>query len=488
MTWLRRLSRDSGVRIVAAVVAYVAVALAALAGVVLAALSEDQRADLVDVLGDQVPTLVIGAVVALAGLTALLLRGPGAYPRGARRMTGDVQVLLTANPHHRVDPQGPPELVALAGVVNELADRREAAEGDVAASVAAAGAEVERERDLLAALMADLDVAVLVCSPAGRLLLYNAAARALLGDQAMLGLGRSVFAIVDRTVVTDALARIAGGAATVRTPTGLPDGRRTAVRVSPARDTGFVLVLDDPEHLSGPPTTATVRTGVAARSQPVSYGFDLLDGEEVPISRNASLDRLAYTVLDLETTGFHAEAGDAVVAVGAVHVLGGRLRQHDVFEQLVDPRRPIPATATAVHGITDEMVRGQPRLEQVLPELARFAEGRVLVGHNVAFDLGFLRPYEERTGVRLDAPVLDTLLLSAALHPDHDKHSLEAVAERLGVDVTGRHTALGDALVTGEVLVRQLALLESRGVRTLGEALDLTRATLDGWQDERRGG
>ena len=220
MTWLRRLSRDSGVRIVAAVVAYVAVALAALAGVVLAALSEDQRADLVDVLGDQVPTLVIGAVVALAGLTALLLRGPGAYPRGARRMTGDVQVLLTANPHHRVDPQGPPELVALAGVVNELADRREAAEGDVAASVAAAGAEVERERDLLAALMADLDVAVLVCSPAGRLLLYNAAARALLGDQAMLGLGRSVFAIVDRTVVTDALARIAGGAATVRTPTG----------------------------------------------------------------------------------------------------------------------------------------------------------------------------------------------------------------------------------------------------------------------------
>lgn len=486
MSLLRRLLRDSGARIVAAVVAYVAVALAALAVVVLAALSEDRRAELLEVLGGQVPTLVIGAVVALAGLTALLLRGPGAYPRAARRMTGDVQVLLGPNPRHRVDAQGPPELVALAGAVNELATRRASAEGDVAASVAAARSEVERERDLLAALMADLDVAVLVCSSAGRLLLYNAAARALLGDEAMLGLGRSVFAIVDRAVVTDALARIARGAATVRTPTELPDGRRTAVRVSPARDTGFVLVLDDPEHLSGPPPAATVRAGAAAAPpQPASYDFDLPDGEELPVSRDALLSGLAYTVLDLETTGFHAEAGDAVVAVGAVHVVGGRLRPHEVFEQLVDPRRRIPETATAVHGITDEMVRGQPPLEQVLPQLARFAEGRVLVGHNIAFDLGFLRLYEERTGVRLDAPVLDTLLLSASLHPGHDQHSLEAVAERLGVDVTGRHTALGDALVTGEVLVRQLALLESRGVRTLGEALDLTGRTLAAWQDER---
>lgn len=482
MSRLRRLAGDSGVRIVVAVVAYVALALASLAVVVLAALDGDQRAELVDVLGSQLPTLVLGGVMALAGLTVLLLRGPGAYPRAARRMTGDVEVLLTANPDHRVDPQGPPELGALAAAVNALAARRAAVEGD---GVASAGAELERERDLLAALMADLDVAVLVCSPAGRLLLYNAAARTLLGDEAVLGLGRSVFAIVDRAVVTDALARIAQGAATVRIPTELPDGRRTAVRVSLARATGFVLVLDDPEHLSGPPDTATVRAGDVVPPRPVAYDFDLLDGEEVVVGPDALLSGLSYTVLDLETTGFHADAGDAVVAVGAVHVVGGRLRPHEVFEQLVDPRRPIPETSTAVHGITDEMVRGQPPLEQVLPQLARFAEGRVLVGHNVAFDLGFLRPYEERTGVRLDAPVLDTLLLSAALHPDHEKHSLEAVAERLGVDVTGRHTALGDALVTGEVLVRQLALLDSRGVQTLGEALDLTRAILDGWKDER---
>jgi DNA polymerase-3 subunit epsilon len=148
-----------------------------------------------------------------------------------------------------------------------------------------------------------------------------------------------------------------------------------------------------------------------------------------------------------------------------------------VFERLVDPGRHVPAASTEVHGITTAMVEGQPRIEQVLPLFARFCEDAVLVGHNVGFDLSFLRAAEPRTGVRFAQPVLDTLLLDAALHPDHESHSLEAVAERLGVDVIGRHTALGDALVTAEVFVRLLALLQQRGTTTLGEALAASRAT-----------
>jgi DNA polymerase-3 subunit epsilon len=102
----------------------------------------------------------------------------------------------------------------------------------------------------------------------------------------------------------------------------------------------------------------------------------------------------------------------------------------------------------------------------------------VLVGHNVGFDMQFLRLKEARTGVRFTQPVLDTLLLDAAIHPDHDDHSLEAIAERLGVEVLGRHTALGDALVTGEVFLGLMTLLQQRGVSTLGEALAAARATL----------
>jgi len=130
-----------------------------------------------------------------------------------------------------------------------------------------------------------------------------------------------------------------------------------------------------------------------------------------------------------------------------------------------------------VHGITTEMLRGQPTIDQALPRFARYAEDTVLVGHNVGFDMRFLELEQERTGIRFTQPVLDTLLLDAAVHPDYDEHSLEAIAARLGVDVVGRHTALGDALVTGEVFTGLLALLERRGIHTLGQALAAARAT-----------
>jgi DNA polymerase-3 subunit epsilon len=79
--------------------------------------------------------------------------------------------------------------------------------------------------------------------------------------------------------------------------------------------------------------------------------------------------------------------------------------------------------------------------------------------------------------VRFDQPVLDTLLLSQVLHPEAESHRLEDIAARFGVDVVGRHTALGDALVTGEVLLRMLPLLAQAGIRTLGEARAASQAT-----------
>jgi DNA polymerase-3 subunit epsilon len=79
--------------------------------------------------------------------------------------------------------------------------------------------------------------------------------------------------------------------------------------------------------------------------------------------------------------------------------------------------------------------------------------------------------------VRFTQPVLDTLLLSALVHPTQDDHRIESIAARLGVPVIGRHTALGDALVTGEIFVKLLPLLAERGVATLGEALEASRQT-----------
>ena len=79
--------------------------------------------------------------------------------------------------------------------------------------------------------------------------------------------------------------------------------------------------------------------------------------------------------------------------------------------------------------------------------------------------------------MRFEQPVLDTLLLSALIHPQQDSHRLEAIAQRLGVPVLGRHTALGDALVTAEVFLRMLPLLQAIGILTLGQALEAARKT-----------
>lgn len=213
-------------------------------------------------------------------------------------------------------------------------------------------------------------------------------------------------------------------------------------------------------------------------SRPEYYDFDLFS-QSGPASAldERRLTELAYTAFDTETTGLEPAAGDEIISIGAVRMLNGRLLVAETFDQLVDPRRPVSAASAKIHGIRSAMLAGQPIIDQVLPAFHQFCEDTVLVGHNAAFDLRFLQLKEARTGLHFIQPVLDTLLLSAVLHRDLGDHQLETIAARFGVAVTGRHTALGDAILTGEIFLRMIPLLAERGIVTLRQAREASERT-----------
>lgn len=213
-------------------------------------------------------------------------------------------------------------------------------------------------------------------------------------------------------------------------------------------------------------------------SRPEYYDFDLFkQTEETRALDDRLLTQLSYTVFDTETTGLEPSAGDEIIQIGAIRVVNGRLLRNETIDQLIDPRRRLTPESIPIHGITEDMLKGQPAIGQVLPAFHEFCEDTVLVAHNAAFDMRFLQLKEASTGIVFRQPVLDTLLLSALLHPNQESHRLEAIAGRLGINVIGRHTALGDAIVTGEIFLKMIPLLAEQNIHTLRQAREAAART-----------
>jgi DNA polymerase-3 subunit epsilon len=213
-------------------------------------------------------------------------------------------------------------------------------------------------------------------------------------------------------------------------------------------------------------------------SRPEFYDFDLFQhSEQADALDERLLSELSYTVFDTETTGLNPAGGDEIIQIGAARIVNGKLLRHEVFDHLVDPGRPVSAASIVIHGITQDMLTGKPRIGEVLPAFHAFAQDTVLVAHNAAFDMRFLQIKEAATGLVFQQPVLDTLLLSAVVHPNQSSHRLEAITERLNVTQRGRHTALGDAMATAEVWLRLIPLLQQKGITTLKQAREAAQKT-----------
>ena len=179
-------------------------------------------------------------------------------------------------------------------------------------------------------------------------------------------------------------------------------------------------------------------------------------------------------VLDTETTGLDPQSGDRIVEIGCLellnHVPTGR---H--FHTYLNPDRPMPAEAFAVHGLSDEHLKDKPRFAAVVEAFLTFLGESPLVIHNAAFDLGFINAELGRLGLTaLPAQrAIDTVHLARKAYPGLPAN-LDALCRRFQIDTSARtqHGALTDAKLLAEVYLqlkggRQpgLALVSSRGAK-----------------------
>lgn len=182
------------------------------------------------------------------------------------------------------------------------------------------------------------------------------------------------------------------------------------------------------------------------------------------------LAALEAVAVDTETTGLET-ATARVVQLGAVAISRCTVPDADGFDTLVDPRMAIPPASTAIHGIDDAMVSEAPAFAPAWASFEAYRDGRPMIGHSIGFDLAVLAAEAGRSGLPWKAPrTLCVRLLGAIANPNLPDQSLDALAAWLGVTVTGRHSAVGDARTAADVFVALVPRLAARGIRTLAEA------------------
>jgi DNA polymerase-3 subunit epsilon len=419
---------------------------------------------------DAMPALVTAGLVAVFGTILVTVMVWLLFDENVARAIDRLSAALRARTHGGVsaglDIEPTRHLGDLGPAAAALCDRlaREQAEGE--ARLAEATQALEDEKAHLSAILSEIPVAIMVVDERRRITLYDRQCVHVLGQVSTLCLGRSVFEYLEPAPLEDALAKLAKAERRNFIDAELPtaDGSGAVrARIRPAaQGRGFMLAMEVDEEVTA--------------ERPLVFDFGLIESETAADIASTPLSALAYVVFDTETTGLDPRA-DEIVQIGAVRALNGRLVSGETYDTYVDPGRPIPPVSSRVHGVTDELVAGAPDVPTAIRTFHGFARDAVLVAHNAPFDMAFLKRREGELDLAFDNPVLDTVLLSAAVFGETEEHTLDAIAERLDVRIEGaaRHTAMGDAVATASVLLKLLPILEARGIATFGDAVAAMR-------------
>lgn len=336
-----------------------------------------------------------------------------------------------------------------------------------AAAVASETARLAAEKDRLTALLTDIPVAMVLVNTAHQIVLYDAQAAQALGQVAPPRLNAFVFDYFQRDPLLAAHAQLVEtGVEVTFKAQGAADLFSFDARLKPLSNGAGYMILIDGAHAEFLPDAM----------RPLTYDFDLLNRTQNHSLDSTPIMALDYAVFDTETTGLLPHK-DEVVQIGAVRVVNGRIVAGEIVNQLVNPAMKIPPASTKVHKISDDMVKDAPDTLTATKGFHDYARDSVIVAHNAPFDMAFMYRYGKLSGLDWDHPIVDTVLLSAVLFGASESHTLDALCDRLGVTIPIelRHTALGDAQATAEVLCKMLPMLTSRGYSTFGEVIEQTR-------------
>ena len=164
-----------------------------------------------------------------------------------------------------------------------------------------------------------------------------------------------------------------------------------------------------------------------------------------------------FVAFDLETTGLSSR-DDRIIEIGAVILKDGQ--EIDRFQTFVDPERQLERKIVELTGITDEMLQGAPKIQEILPKFLEFVGDRVLVAHNSDFDTGFIRAECQRQGLPYRYTAADTLILSQNLLQHLSKFKLDIVSNALNLPDFNHHRAGDDAMTCGLIMTKLMAMLE----------------------------
>ncbi len=199
----------------------------------------------------------------------------------------------------------------------------------------------------------------------------------------------------------------------------------------------------------------------------VIYGLEcyLLD-DNTPIVYDIKEHSLEddFVVFDIETTGLNPQQ-DRITEIGAVKVRNGQVV--DRFSAFVNPGVPIPSFIVKLTGITEDMVKDAPPIEQVLNEFMEFIQGSVLVAHNANFDVGFIKHNAKLMGEKIKNPYIDTLELCRKMFPELGKYKLNIVAKHLKIELENHHRAVDDSMATAKIFIHCIKMLKEKGCKSI---------------------